>query len=155
LLQNFVLINIKILLRNAWYPSGQDTCDFRTLADSLHEFSRILRKEIHRHPSEIFQDSDHPARRSDPRDRRWQEGERNPIRNLRERFVCAPDNCVYLFLRGLALVPRLQTHKEKAVIGSVDLAQEAEPGNGCDVFHSRRSSEDVLDLFASSRGPLQ
>ena len=60
-----------------------------------------------------------------------------------------------MLLRRSPLFPRLQGHKEKAVIGGTDTTQQAESGDGRDSLHSRRFSKDVLDLFASGVGSLQ
>src|SRR6202035_1282801 len=87
LLQDFVLINVEIKLRNIRQQSGGDPGNFWALSGFFHEFLGLSTQKVDIHPGAILQEESHPSRCSDPRDCRRRKNERNAFRNLRQRSV--------------------------------------------------------------------
>ena len=69
-----------------------------------------------------------------------------PSRNLAELAIDVLLDLLELLVAGFALVPRLQSYKEKAVVTGADEAEQAEADDAGRVLNARSVSENVFDF---------
>ena len=96
-----------------------------------------------------------PPEVPDARNRRWREGKRDAFTETGEIFIQSRLDRVILFLRLRSFAPRLESDKEKRVVGVRDQAQQTKADDAGGVLHAGCFAQKIFDLLTDLVGALE
>jgi hypothetical protein len=155
LLQHLLAIDVYELLRNAREKRCTDSADFRPLARCGEECRKVFCKERDVFAGAILEDKRYSTRRADARYSRWRETKRSSNREPAEFLIQSRFDGLKLCRPGRPLIPGLQTDKEKRVIASPNITEQAEPDHANGVLDAGRVCENLFHLFRCRAGAFQ
>jgi len=155
LLHDLVAIHLRIQLRNIGNKGRDHLRELRPLANGSEKLLRVLRQKRDVFAGPVLQHHRNAARRTDAGNRRRRKGKCQPLRQRRQAMI----EPLLDHIRGqslrVALLPRLERDEEKAAVGVVNRAQQAEAHDGVVTGHARRLGQDFLHLPADRIGTLE
>ena len=153
--QDLILVDIRVELWNMRNHRCKCRSDFRTPAYSSEECIRVVGKVVASLPGAVFQNKGHTTRRTDSRDSRRSNGHSRAVRNYGETLIQSTLNSRRRQIRGVSVVPLIQTDEEEGcigVLGAADQVQAIDCSNTCHAWHV---TNDRFGLNGSFNGTLQ
>src|SRR4029077_17933641 len=132
-----------------------ESAEFGTLARGVEKRLHILRQERDVFARAIFQYELESARSAHARNHRWRESKRDPFTETCEVLIQSRLDCVVLFLRLRSFAPRLESDKEKRVVGVGHQAQQTKADDTSGILHAGCFAQKIFDLSTNLVGALK
>src|SRR5207244_12731905 len=145
LLDHFVAVDLYKNLRHVRLERRNESAELGTLARGVEKRLHILRQKRDIFSRAIFQYELESAGSAHARNHRWRESKRDPFTETCEILIQSRLDCVVLFLRLRSFAPRLESDKEKRVVGIGHQAQQTKADNTSGVLHTGCFAQKIFD----------
>src|SRR4030095_6089449 len=155
LLDHFVAVDLHKDLRHVRLERRNESAELGTFARGVEKGLHILRQKRDIFSCAIFQYELESAGSAHARNHRWRESKRDPFTETCEILVHPRLDGFVLFLRLRSFAPRLESNKEKRVVGVRDEAQQTKADDTGGVLPAGGFAQKIFDISTNLAGALK